>query len=121
MKQEVISKMLEDEFFHNEENFISKTMLSIMEGIEEVREGEVIKAIYKVAVGVDEAKIKQWLERAKLMDEIDQSLLIDIAVKKMILRLQQKNKELQEQLEEKNEKIAEMQEKWNDLFGSDYV
>lgn len=111
MKEQIKDKVCADEFFHNTEKFIDDTMMIIKTGIDTHIENEILKAIHVVAVDVDEPKIKQWLQRAKLMDEIDKSTLIDIAIKKKILRLEEENNKLKqdkEWLTKCNTKLADM-------------
>lgn len=110
MKQDIFDKINFDKFFHNSESFINKEMLRIVEGIETQRENEVVKAIHRVAVDVDEEKVKQWIERAKLLDEIDNSTLISIATRKRFLRLIEENEKLKEENNRQHNEIVDLNE-----------
>jgi len=110
MKRDIFDKIDFDKFFHNSESFTNKEMLKVVEKIETQRENEVVKAIHRIAVDVDEEKIKQWIERAKLLDEIDNSTLISIATRKRFLRLIEENEKLREENNRQYNEIVDLNE-----------
>lgn len=85
---------MKDDFLFNTEPFIDKSMIQLTTQVNTELENEVLKAIMKVAVDVDKEKLVKWLERASMLDKIEESELIGIAVRKRINSLLQKNEEL---------------------------
>lgn len=67
-------------------------MLSMSSQVSNQLDEECIKAIVKVAVEVNEEKVKEWIGRAKMLDNIEETELIDIATKKRINNLIEENK-----------------------------
>lgn len=94
-----------DNFIYTAEPFINKSMATIYTEIEQQTENEVIKAIYKIAVDVDKDKLKQWLERATMLDTIDKNELIGIATRKKFMQKDEKIEQLKYQLAEKEQEV----------------
>ena len=90
---------MKDDFLFNTEPFTDKSMIQLTTQVNTEMENEVLKAIMKVAVDVDKEKLVKWLERASMLDKIEESELIDIAVRKRINSLLQKNEELMKEIE----------------------
>lgn len=77
-----------DEFIYNNDKFINDRMVNIItdteQQIKDLQEQAVVKAIAKFAVYLNEDKVKQWLNKCAVLDKIEESKLIDIAVSKKL-------------------------------------
>ena len=90
-----------EDILNNTEPFIDKYMAIVATNFNTHIENEIVKAIHSVAVNVDEERVKQWIERAKMLDEIDKNNLIDIAIRKKFNQLKEEILELKQQQTQK--------------------
>ncbi len=97
-----------------EENFIDKSMISIIEERGKAIDNMIYEEIEGVAryelkmpkIVVDKEKVKKWLTLCSQLENIEHSKLIEIATKKKITNLTHENKILAKALELACEKLA---------------
>lgn len=103
-EQEVLSQ-----FSFNDEKFITDEMIKVFELYEDAKKDAVVEAILKIAVDVDKERLERWLERNAILDRVEESKLIDIAVSKRIRQLQRIIKERENEIESQQERIEELE------------
>ena len=110
-EQEILSQ-----FSFNDEKFITDEMIKVFElfdaprvRYEDAKKDAVVKAILKIAVDIDKEKLEKWLERNAILDRVEESELIDIAISKRIRQLKNTIKEKDVKIQEQKERIEELE------------
>ena len=110
-EQEILSQ-----FSFNDEKFITDEMIKVFElfdaprvRYEDAKKDAVVEAILKIAVDVDKEKLERWIERNAILDRVEESKLIDVAVSKRIRQLQRTIKERENEIESQQERIEELE------------
>ena len=80
-------------------SFIDKEMVKLAYQQDLVVEDEMVKAILRVGVDVDEKRLKKWLDLCVKLEAIDESTLIDIAISKKFKELNDKIYQLKQEVE----------------------
>lgn len=100
-------KELNFDDIEDRETFIPDGMIKLAQNmyqeIEKKREDEIVNQVYKFAVNVDKEKVREWLKRDAMLDHIEETELVDIAVKKRV-------KQLQEEIKRKNSEIEDLKD-----------
>ncbi|NLE05728.1 MAG: hypothetical protein GX638_13145, partial [Crenarchaeota archaeon] len=76
------------------ESFIDTKMISIRQSVDKYILDEIYKTSVKINVNVDEVRLEKWLKLCLQLENIEQSDLIDMAIKKRIADLSQENQKL---------------------------
>lgn len=100
-------KELNFDDIEDREPFVPDGMIKLAQNmyqeIEKKREDEIVNQVYKFAVNVDKEKVREWLKRDAMLDHIEETELVDIAVKKRFRKLEQ-------ELKFKNNQIGDLEE-----------